>query len=612
MKSSKSLVFCILLAYFQLICGHICFLDQLWDDKNGQNRWMLLAHNDDRCSCSKILAKPHIMRACGFNVVAAGVDDKYWYTDKPGLFADRTIWETKELHEMLDCLTHPTETYSRSGTPTSFMVSTDNNLPGKDIILTSAASSSSDDAESETSESLPPPSSPTTDILSTQQRTNNPTSSLLSSTSTKPISTEQVTDKPITSAPSSTATKPISSQQVTDKPTTSAPSSTTTMTSMQTTPCSDDAETYECSNPPAAKLGVEDGTIPEQNLDSSSVDSFHTSNLGRLNGNNYWRNAAEDNSPWIQATLLAISYVHGVLVQGFDSPTSASSWVSSVKIQTGLSVSTLTYIKSSCDQPPFTFTANNKTHALTPVNVNFPRVVVATVVRLEPKDCYKYHYSNPQCTLKFEVLGCVIPASTQLVTDKPTISSTPMSTVSSTTTMSLLTTPCADDDEVNQCDPPTKLGMEDGTIPEQNLDSSSNDGSRSPNHGRLNAINTYWRNAAGDGSPWIQATLLAVSRVHGIFIQGFDTSTSAASYAKSVMIQTGLSVSTLTYIRSSCDQPPLTFTANDKTNALTPVNVNFPRVVVATVVRLEPKDCYKYEHSNIQCTLRFEVLGCTA
>ena len=488
MTSSKSLaMFFLLLIYFKLICGHICFLDQRWDDKIGQNRWTLLSHNDDRCSCSEILAKPKIMRSCGFSEVATGVGYEYWHTDKAGLFADRTVLETKELQEMLGCLTHPTETYNRSETPTSFMVSSDNDGPTKDISLTSAASSTSDDAESESSESpssLPStdisstqqvtdkpitsePSSTTTKPISTQQVTDKPTTSEPSSTTTKPISTQQVTDKPITSEPSSTTTKPISTQQVTDKPITSTPSSTTTkpipiqqvtdkpttsvpsstttktistqqvtdkpitsapssttiMTSVQTIPCSDDAETYECSNPPAAKLGVEDGTISEQNLDSSSVDSFHTPNLGRLNGNNYWRNAADDSSPWIQATLLDISYIHGVLVQGFDTPTSAASWASSVKIQTGLSVSTLTYIKSSCDQPPITFTANNKTHALTPVNVNFPHVVVATVVRLEPKDCYKYHNSKPQCTLRFEILGCAMPASTQQVTDKSTTTS---------------------------------------------------------------------------------------------------------------------------------------------------------------------------------------------
>ena len=349
MNSLKSFIWFILLAYFKLICGHICFLEQLWDNENGQNVWILQSRSDDQCSCSKFLAKPNIMRSCGFNEVASGVGDKYWYTDKPGLFADRRVWETDVLQEMLGCLTHPPN-----------------------------------DAEFETSElpsSLPPLSSPTFDISSTQQRTTKPTSSLLSSATTKPTSTEQVTDRPTTSELSFTTT------------------------SILTTPCSDDDEVNQC-NPPT-KLGMEDGTIPEQNLDSSSNDGSRTPNHGRLNAvNTYWRNAAGDGSPWIQATLLAVSRVHGILIQGFDTSISLASYASSIMIQTGLSISTLTYIRSSCDQPPITFTANDKTNALTPVNINFPRVVVATVIRLEPKDCYKYEYPNSQCTLRFEVLGC--------------------------------------------------------------------------------------------------------------------------------------------------------------------------------------------------------------
>ena len=103
-------------------------------------------------------------------------------------------------------------------------------------------------------------------------------------------------------------------------------------------------------------------------------------------------------------------------------------------------------------------------------------------------------------------------------------------------------------------------------LPEQNLDSSSNYVSSALILGH-NA-NSFWRNAADDGKSWIQATLLAFRHVYRFLIQRFDTSTSAASHAKNVMIQTELHVSTLTYIRNSCDQPPLTFTANDKAHAL--------------------------------------------
>ncbi|XP_072046433.1 lactadherin-like [Amphiura filiformis] len=175
---------------------------------------------------------------------------------------------------------------------------------------------------------------------------------------------------------------------------------------LATTTCVDNfEETFECNQTVA--LGGDEDLIPDQNIEASSADGFHNAEFSKLDSGNYWRNAREDANPWIQANLLEISYVHGVVIQGYDGPTSAPCWASKLTIQTGLDVSSIDYIRSSCDEPPMVFTGNSRNNANSPVQVLFPRVVVALIVRLEPMDCYLFDHSSPQCTVLFDVMGCV-------------------------------------------------------------------------------------------------------------------------------------------------------------------------------------------------------------
>ena len=66
----------------------------------GVHRWALPSDSNFRCSCTKILAKP-VQSSCGFlyDVDIGG----YWFTDYPGILADRNVWNTEKLKYLLDC-----------------------------------------------------------------------------------------------------------------------------------------------------------------------------------------------------------------------------------------------------------------------------------------------------------------------------------------------------------------------------------------------------------------------------------------------------------------------------------------------------------------------------
>ena len=80
------------------------------------------------------------------------------------------------------------------------------------------------------------------------------------------------------------------------------------------------------------KLGVEDGTIPDDKLEASAVFGQYVASKGRLNGASFW--GAPDHvddgiTPWIQADIGYQTYVSGVMTQG-----SVSHWITSIKVST--------------------------------------------------------------------------------------------------------------------------------------------------------------------------------------------------------------------------------------------------------------------------------------
>ena len=78
------------------------------------------------------------------------------------------------------------------------------------------------------------------------------------------------------------------------------------------------------------RLGVENGDIPDGNIQASSIyniNGLYHAHKGRLNAGSSW--AAPGHQPWIQADVGYQTYVSGVATQGYG-----NSWVTSIKVST--------------------------------------------------------------------------------------------------------------------------------------------------------------------------------------------------------------------------------------------------------------------------------------
>ena len=75
---------------------------------------------------------------------------------------------------------------------------------------------------------------------------------------------------------------------------------------------------------------METGSIPNENIQASSVYGSFYAWMARLNGN-FWAANLNDVQPWIQADLGYQTYVSGVVTQGDGS---YKNWVTSLKVST--------------------------------------------------------------------------------------------------------------------------------------------------------------------------------------------------------------------------------------------------------------------------------------
>ncbi len=330
--------------------SHLCFLEQRIDIETGLYHWTLPIDDDVRCSCTKVVPSPPVSSVQSSPCHGASEVLQYWFTDTPWLLVNRSVWGSQRLQQLLEC---PASGISTRQTDTNGESSSNVIDVSPTVIATSATDKTTD-----------------------------------------------VTDASTPVFATSAATEDYRRYKSTESSTDVTDASSAAIATLATT---EDSE--GCNQ--TSKLGLTEGLIPDGNMVASSSDGFHVPSLAKLNSGNYWENEVESN-PWIQATLLVNCYVHGVVIQGVDGPTSAPSWASNLKIQTGLDVDSLAYVQRSSDGPPIiTFPANNRTHANLLAQVQFPRVVVAKVVRLEPLNCYKFDRSSSQCMLLFDLLGCV-------------------------------------------------------------------------------------------------------------------------------------------------------------------------------------------------------------
>ncbi|XP_038074795.1 retinoschisin-like [Patiria miniata] len=149
----------------------------------------------------------------------------------------------------------------------------------------------------------------------------------------------------------------------------------------------------ECSSP--KPLGMEDGTIHDDRITASSGYSANPASHARLNNNRVWVAWSSDANPWIEVDLVEPTVVSGVITQGHYS---RDYYVKKYKVA---------YKKQpSSDYEHVTDGNGNikvfigNTGDNTPVTNLFAESVVATVVRIEPIERYRY------AALRLELLRC--------------------------------------------------------------------------------------------------------------------------------------------------------------------------------------------------------------
>ena len=90
------------------------------------------------------------------------------------------------------------------------------------------------------------------------------------------------------------------------------------------------------------------------------------------------------------------------------------------------------------------------------------------------------------------------------------------------------------------------LGMEDGSIADEQVTASSNFNGRNPWNGRLNNTNGHWAAGRNDATPWIQVAFSSAVTITAIQAQG--AAFGLTQWVEELQIQTGDSESSLSYI----------------------------------------------------------------
>ncbi|XP_033120771.1 lactadherin-like, partial [Anneissia japonica] len=154
-----------------------------------------------------------------------------------------------------------------------------------------------------------------------------------------------------------------------------------------------------CTDP----LGIEDGTIPAEQLSASSEWSLRTgAHSGRLNTEvdssgsaGAWCSKIKDQYQWIQVDLGKLHKVRGVITQGRNK--CCLQWVTSYEIFYSVDGNLFQPIRNSdCQVTRF---VGNSDQDTTVTNI-FTDPVYTQFVRIHPVDWHGH------ISLRFEVLGC--------------------------------------------------------------------------------------------------------------------------------------------------------------------------------------------------------------
>ena len=399
----------VLLTLTRISDGHVCFLEQRYHFEHRMHCWALPSNNETRCQCTQIFASPQKGISCDTDTD----DDYYWVDDdRILLLTKHTIWNTEYLKDLLDCHT-TTSTTSKAASKFEEDFSTSQCLQSTTPSNTAIDFSRNYRLRSSTLSNSEKDYTTSQLLRSTTQShtaTDFSTSQHLQSTTMSNSETDFSTSQHLRST--STSNKEtdflMASHFTTKSPsTTTNPDNDFSTYPLFTTSLSTTTE-FECSTP----LGLETGAIPDSNIIASSYrNAGKEAKEARLNSDSNWVSSESDSNPWIQVTLLESRKIHGLFVQG--SQTTGNNGltykfrVTGFQIQMGSEVSSLEYIRYSSNQQPIMFSPHwNYSNLKTPVYVTLPNIVTATVVRLEPKLCYRNSDATTFCLLSFEIVGC--------------------------------------------------------------------------------------------------------------------------------------------------------------------------------------------------------------
>ncbi|XP_033116612.1 lactadherin-like [Anneissia japonica] len=152
-------------------------------------------------------------------------------------------------------------------------------------------------------------------------------------------------------------------------------------------------------------LGIEDGTIPAEQLSASSKFALrHGAHRGRLHteadnwGIGAWSSKSEDQYQWIQVDLGKLHEVRGIITQGRNEYIyTYNQWVTSYEILYSVDGNFFQPIRNSdCQVTNFVGNSNRDTYV---TNI-FADPVFAQFVRIHPTGWHNW------ISLRFEVLGC--------------------------------------------------------------------------------------------------------------------------------------------------------------------------------------------------------------
>ncbi|XP_041453729.1 lactadherin-like [Lytechinus variegatus] len=330
---------------------------------------------------------------------------------------------------------------------------------------------------------------------------------------------------------------------------------------------------YMCNTPRGSPLGLESGKIHDDAITVSSEwgETIVGKTRARLNGNSAWRpNIPDDADPWLQVAFDSAFIITTIITQG--RPVAGTQWTTAYKVSYSMDGTSWTFYQDTSANTDKVFSGNYDGYSQ--VEHNFLTPIVCRYFRIHLLKSWGY------MSLRLELTGYG-PINELLA---------------------------AMNQEESGCSHPlrgSKMGVEDGRIPNSSLTSSSYriiDGfPLSAQNGRLNGGIDSNRNAGwlavDDGKDiWVMIDVGQTSLITGIIVQGRHLE---HQWVTSLKVSYSLDDFRWTFaLEPQCEQ---VFPANYDND--TPVTIVFNQPLTARYVRIHP-----LSWSNV-CGMRYEVLG---